>query len=66
MDYDVDVNLSDGRRLLDVTRRSVDHATVPNVGRGVRVTVRVAGVREDDTQGPIRTVILRPHQRGAT
>lgn len=66
MDYDVDVNVSDGRRLLDVTRRSVDHVTVPNVGRGLRVTVRVAGVREDDTQGPMRTVVLRPGRARAT
>jgi len=66
MDYDVDVSLSDGRRLLDVTRGSVDHATIPNVGRSVRVSVRVAGVRDDDTQGPMRTVILKPGQARAT
>jgi hypothetical protein len=66
MVYDVDVNISDGRRLLDVTRRSVHHVTIPNVGRGLRVTVRVAGVREDDTQGPMRTVILRPGRVTAT
>jgi hypothetical protein len=66
MNYDVDVNVSDGRRLLDVTRRSVDHVVIPNVGRGLRVVVRVAGVRRDDTQGPMRTVTLEPGRVRAT
>ena len=60
MVYDVDVNVSDGRRLLDVMVSSDHHATVPDVTRDLRVTVHVAAVREDDTEGAMRTVTLEP------
>jgi hypothetical protein len=60
MIYDIDVNVSDGRRLLDETHRGDDHVFVPGIARNLRVTVRVAGVRRDDTQGAMRTVTLAP------
>ncbi|MBV9944567.1 MAG: hypothetical protein JO262_20755 [Solirubrobacterales bacterium] len=66
MDYDIDVNISDGRRLLDVARGFTHHVTIPNVDAGLGVTVRVAGVRDDDTQGAARTVILAPGHAKAT
>lgn len=46
--------------------RSGHHVFVPNVGRNLRVTVRVAGVREDDTQGVMRTLTLAPGHVRAT
>jgi hypothetical protein len=66
MVYDVDVNVSDGRKLLDVAVSSDHHATVPDVARDLRVIVHVAAVREDDTQGAMRTVTLEPGEDGAT
>lgn len=63
IDYDVDINLSDGRKLLDVIGRTKDQVTVPDVPSAVGVQVRVAAVRGDDTQGRTRVVTLRP---GAT
>jgi hypothetical protein len=60
MIYDIDVNVSDGRHLLDETHRGDDHVFVPGIARNLRVTVRVAGVRRDDTQGAMRTVTLAP------
>lgn len=66
VDYDIDVNISDGRRLLDVIRPSIHHVTIPNVDPGLSVTVQVAGVRNDDTQGAMRTVTLASGQVKAT
>jgi hypothetical protein len=64
--YDVDINVSDGRKLLDVMVRSDHHVTVPDVAPDLRVTVHVAAVREDDTEGAMRTVTLEPGDAGAT
>jgi hypothetical protein len=65
IDYNVDINVSDGRALLDVNP-SADHtATVPNVDPGTSVQVRVAALRGDDTQGTMRTVTLAPDQASA-
>jgi hypothetical protein len=64
--YDVDVNISDGRRLLDVMVNSDHHVTVHDVNPDLRVTVHVAAVRADDTQGAMRTVTLQPGEAGAT
>lgn len=66
MVYDVDVDVSDGRKLLDVMASSDHHVTVPDVAPDLRVTVHVAAVREDETQGAMRTVTLEPGEAGAT
>jgi hypothetical protein len=58
--YDVDVNISDGRRLLDVMSGSSHQVTIPNVARNLQVKVAVGAVRRDDTQGPMRSVTLPP------
>lgn len=63
VDYDVDVNLSDGRKLLLVLRKGDDHVTVPDVGPDVAADVKVSPVRDDDTLGKTREVTLTP---GAT
>lgn len=51
-DYDVDVNLSDGSKVLDIQgsrdRRVVVHGIPPKLG----VNVTVAGLESDDVQGP--------------
>jgi hypothetical protein len=60
MVYDIDDNLSDGRKLLVVVR-SFDHdATIADVSPDVKATVTVAAVRSDETQGRERTVTLEP------
>jgi hypothetical protein len=65
VDYDVDVNLSDGRKLLLVLRRGDDHVTIPNVGADVAADVTVSPVREDDTLGKTREVTLTPNATAA-
>ena len=63
MDYDVDINLTDGRKLLDVIGKTKDEVVVPGVPTDVGAQVTVAAVRSDDTQGRTRVVTLAP---GAT
>ncbi len=58
VDYDVDVNLTDGRRLLFVLRRGMDHVTIPGVGTHVGARVMISPVREDETLGKTRAVTL--------
>jgi hypothetical protein len=58
MDYDVDINLTDGRKLLDVIGKTKDEVTVPNVPADDGARVAVAAVRNDDTQGHTRVVTL--------
>lgn len=65
VDYNVDVNLSDGRRLLSVVQSATHHVTIPNVGSTVSGSVVVAAMRSDQTQGKTRTVKFAP-RRGAT
>jgi hypothetical protein len=66
MVYDIDVNLSDGRKLLVVVR-SFDHdATIADVGADVQARVTVAAVRSDEQQGKQRTVTLKPGDTEAT
>jgi hypothetical protein len=60
MDYDVVVNLTDGRQLLDVIGKTKLQVIVPNVPTGVGAEVHVAAVRTDDTQGRTRVVTLAP------
>ena len=60
VDYNVDVNLTDGRELLDVVGRSHDAVTIPNVGRRIGARIVVAPMRSDDTQGRARTIRLAP------
>ncbi|MBV8987856.1 MAG: fibronectin type III domain-containing protein [Solirubrobacterales bacterium] len=60
MDYNVDVNLSDGRELVDVTPNSDHTVTIVNVAPQTSVQVSVAPVRQDDTEGRIRTLSLGP------
>jgi len=49
--YDVDVNLSDGRKLLVVVGGNARTASVPAVEAQTSAAVAVAAVRSDDTQG---------------
>ena len=58
MDYDVDINLMDGRKLLDVIGKTKHEVTVPDVSTDVGAQVRVAAVRSDDNQGRTRVVTL--------
>jgi hypothetical protein len=58
VDYDVDVTLSDGRKLLFVLRRGMDQVTVPDVGPHVGARVMISPVRDDDTLGKTRSVTL--------
>ena len=60
MDYDVDVNLTDGRKLLEVIGKTKDEVIVPDVPTGVGAEVRVAAIRNDDTQGRTRLLTLAP------
>jgi hypothetical protein len=51
-DYDVDVSISDGRRLLDLAGAHRRHVVLRGVVRKLTITVKVAGVRVDDVSGP--------------
>lgn len=64
--YNVDVNLTDGRRLLAVVGRGHHHVTIPNVDSAVGARVLVGPMRNDDTQGRTRAVTLRPRARAAS
>jgi hypothetical protein len=63
IDYNVDITLSDGRRLLDVLPSHDDKVIVRDVSATVEAQVTVAPMRVDDTQGKTRSVKLSP---GAT
>jgi hypothetical protein len=65
IDYNVDINLSDGRRLLDVLPRRDHRVIVRDIPASVKVKVSVAPLRSDDTQGRMRTVELAPGAIGA-
>jgi hypothetical protein len=56
--YDVDVNLSDGRKLLVVVGSNARTASVPAVEAQTSAAVAVAAVRSDDTQGAEDTLAL--------
>lgn len=52
-DYDVDLNLSDGGKVLDVTGKRERHVVLHTTSRdSLTITVRVAGVRLDNVSGP--------------
>ncbi|MBV9049998.1 MAG: hypothetical protein JOY58_17125 [Solirubrobacterales bacterium] len=65
IDYNIDVNLTDGRELLEVLPSRDHKITITNVASTVGAQVRIAGMREDDTQGRTRAVILAPEKLGA-
>jgi hypothetical protein len=58
IDYDVDVNLSDGRKLLYVLRAHDDSVAVPNVASNVGAHVVVSPVRSDDTLGKAQSLTI--------
>jgi hypothetical protein len=58
VDYDVDVNLTDGRKLLYVLRSNTDHVTVPDVASDVGARVMVSPVRSDDTVGRTQSLTI--------
>jgi hypothetical protein len=58
IDYDVDINLTDGRKLLDVIGKTKHEVIVPNVASDIGAHVRVAAARGDDTEGRARVVAL--------
>lgn len=62
-DYNIDIKLSDGRRLLDVASSTDRTVTIPNVDPQTTVQVSISPMRSDDTQGKTRTASLPP---GAT
>jgi hypothetical protein len=64
--YNVGINLSDGRRILDVVPASGRSVTVPNVAPQTTARVSVSGMRNDDTQGRTRTVHLAAGARTAS
>jgi hypothetical protein len=64
--YNVDINLSDGRRLLDPASASDRTVTVPDVNPQTAAQVSVSPMRSDDTQGRTRTVSLRPGAKRAS
>jgi hypothetical protein len=66
MDYDVDINLTDGRKLLDVIGKTKDEVVVPDVPTDVGAQVTVAAVRSDDTQGRSHVVTLAPSATAAS
>ena len=66
VDYNVDINLTDGRKLLDVVGRSHHQVTIPNVDPGVGAQIVVAPMRDDDTQGKARTITLAPGASAAS
>ena len=51
-DYDVDVTLSDGAKLLDVMGNRARYVLLHGVSRRLAVSVVVRGLRADDVQGP--------------
>jgi hypothetical protein len=60
IDYNVDINLSDGRKLLDVLPSRDHEVIVRDVPASVAARITVAPMREDDSQGRMRTVELSP------
>jgi hypothetical protein len=60
VDYNIDINLSDGRRLLDIASASARTVTIPGVDPATTVRVSVSPMRFDDTQGATRGVSLQP------
>lgn len=60
VDYNVDVNLSDGRRLVDVVSSAKHQITIPDVAPEIGARVVVGPMREDDTMGAMRAVKLKP------
>jgi hypothetical protein len=66
VDYNIDINLSDGRRLLDVASASSRTVTIPGVDPGTAVQVSLSPMRVDDTQGKTRTVSLPSGATGAS
>ncbi len=65
VDYDVDVNLSNGRKLLDVLRSRTHQVTVTGVDADVGAKVAVSALRSDDTLGKTRDVTLAPEANTA-
>jgi hypothetical protein len=58
MDYNVVVDLTDGSEQLAVLHSRDRSITITNIASYIGATVKVAGMREDDTQGNERTVVL--------
>jgi hypothetical protein len=56
--YDVDIDLSDGQRLLEVVATTDHTVTVPNVDPQTAIQVGVSALRSDDTQGATSRVTL--------
>lgn len=54
-DYNVDVNLTDGTKVVDVPGKADRNATLTNIPTDVGVNVSVAGIRFDDVTGPAST-----------
>jgi hypothetical protein len=54
-DYNIDINLSDGSKLVDVTGTKRRRVVLSNIPTDLRVKVRVAGIRFDDVIGPAST-----------
>jgi hypothetical protein len=52
-DYDVDITLSDGTKVVDVMGSKARHVVVNDVPQGLDVTATVRGLRGDDVQGPM-------------
>jgi hypothetical protein len=60
IDYNVDIDTMDGRRMVDVMPRHDDRVFVHDVPKSDGAQVLVSPVREDETQGRTRVVTLEP------
>ncbi len=65
IDYNVDINLTDGSEQLAVLRTGDHTLAISNVASDIGATVKVAGMRQDDTQGNERTVVLASGESSA-
>ncbi len=66
MDYNVVVDLTDGSEQLSVLHSNDRSITISNIASDIGATVKVAGMRKDDTQGNERTVVLAAGQDEAS
>ncbi|MBV8956832.1 MAG: hypothetical protein JO179_22030 [Solirubrobacterales bacterium] len=66
VDYNLDVILTDGRKLLVILPAHDRRVTVHNVSSQLGARIQIAGMRRDDTEGRIRTLILKPRRSTAS
>jgi hypothetical protein len=60
-DYDVDVTLSDGAKVVDVMGSKARHVVLHGISPALGVSATVRGLRSDDVQGPATTASSKAH-----